>query len=129
MHGAFRNITNSVPMSSCIFCELIGAQPQVALNLGSGTPEEAADWVRYINKRWPTHKGLLWELGNELWGDWNLGYPTLQELPGRTLDFSKAIRAVDPDARLIATGQDPDHYEKWNAAQLTDPPNTFDFLS
>jgi alpha-N-arabinofuranosidase len=111
------------------FCELIGAQPQIALNLGSGTPEEAADWVRYVDEHWTKHKGLLWELGNELWGDWNLGYPTLKELPDRTLAFSKAVRAVDPDARLIATGQDPDHFEKWNAAQLTNPPNTFDFLS
>lgn len=111
------------------FCELIGAQPQIALNLGSGTPEEAADWVRYVDQRWPKHQGLLWELGNELWGDWNLGYPTLEELPGRTQEFSKAVRGADPEARLIATGQDPDVYKKWNAAQLTDPPNTFNFLS
>ncbi len=111
------------------FCELIGAEPQIALNLGSGTAQEAADWVRYVDQHWPTHHGLLWELGNELWGDWNLGYPTLEQLPGRTQDFSKAIRSVDPSARLIATGQDPDHYREWNAAQLTDPPNTFNFLS
>ena len=111
------------------FCELIGAQPQIALNLGSGTPEEAADWVRYVDQHWPRHQGLLWELGNELWGNWNLGYPTLEELPARTLEFSKAIRNADPEARLIATGQDPDVYQKWNAAQLTNPPNTFDFLS
>ncbi len=111
------------------FCELIGAQPQIALNLGSGTPDEAADWVKYIDQHWSKHSGLLWELGNELWGNWNLGYPTLEELPRRTLEFSKAIRAVDPSARLIATGQDPDVYQKWNAAQLTDPPGTFDFLS
>jgi alpha-N-arabinofuranosidase len=111
------------------FCRLIGAQPQIALNLGSGTPEEAADWVRYVDQHWSEHQGLLWELGNELWGNWNLGYPTLEELPRRTLEFSKAIRAVDPQARLIATGQDPDVYQKWNAAQLTDPPNTYDFLS
>lgn len=111
------------------FCKLIGAEPQVALNLGSGTPEEAADWVRYIDDRWTKHSGLLWELGNELWGDWNLGYPTLEELPGRTLAFSKAIRQVDPNARLIATGQDPDHYEKWNQAQLSAPAGSFDYLS
>ncbi len=111
------------------FCELIGAQPQIALNLGSGIPEEAADWVRYVDEHWTKHSGLLWELGNELWGNWNLGYPTLQELPGRTLEFSRAIRAVDPSARLIATGQDPDVYQKWDAAQLTDPPDTFNFLS
>ncbi len=111
------------------FCELIGAEPQIALNLGSGTPKEAADWVRYVDEHWPTHGGLLWELGNELWGNWNLASPTLEELPGRTLRFSEAIRAVDPKARLIATGQDPDHYREWNAAQLTNPAGTFDYLS
>ncbi len=111
------------------FCQLIGAQPQIALNLGSGTAEEAAGWVSYVDNHWPTHGGLLWELGNELWGNWNLGYPTLEELPGRTRQFSEAIRRVDPRARLIATGQDPDDYESWNAAQLTNPPGTFDFLS
>jgi alpha-N-arabinofuranosidase len=111
------------------FCQLIGAEPQIALNLGSGTAEEAAAWVRYVNDRWPSHGGLLWELGNELWGNWNLGSPTLEELPARTRSFSEAIHQVDPRARLIATGQDPDQYAGWNAAQLTNPPGTFNFLS
>ncbi|HYK35594.1 alpha-L-arabinofuranosidase C-terminal domain-containing protein [Alloacidobacterium sp.] len=111
------------------FCELIGADPQVALNLGSGTPEEAADWVRYIDEHWHKHGGLTWELGNELWGSWNTGWPTLDQLAARTLAYSKAIRAVDPNAVLIATGADPDNYTKWNATQLTNPANTFNYLS
>ncbi len=111
------------------FCELIGAQPQIALNLGSGTSTEAAAWVRYVDEHWRAHSGLLWELGNELWGDWNNGYPTLNELAHRTLEFSKAVRQVDPRARLIATGQDPDHFQEWNAAELKDPAGTFNFLS
>jgi alpha-N-arabinofuranosidase len=111
------------------FCRLIGAEPQVALNLGSGTPQEAAGWVRYVNEHWATHSGLLWELGNELWGNWNLGYPTRDQLAARTLAFSKAIRAVDPTARLIATGADPEVFKSWNAIQLTNPPGTFDYLS
>jgi alpha-N-arabinofuranosidase len=111
------------------FCELIGAQPQIALNLGSGTPQEAADWVRYVDQHWSKHHGLLWELGNELWGNWNLGYPTFEQVAKRTLEFGRAVRGVDPEARLIATGQDPDHYQKWDAAQLRNPPSTFDFLS
>jgi len=111
------------------FCDLIGADPQVALNLGSGTPEEAADWVRYVNDHWHKHSGLTWELGNELWGSWNIGYPTLEELAGRTLAFSKAVRAVDPQAIVIATGADPDNYTKWNATQLSNPANTFNYLS
>ena len=111
------------------FCQLIGAQPQIALNLGSGTAQEAADWVRYVDQHWSEHRGLFWELGNELWGNWNLGYPTAQEIASRTLEFSKAVRGVDPAAKLIATGQDPDHFEQWNAAQLGNPAGTFDFLS
>lgn len=111
------------------FCRDIGAEPQFALNLGSGTPQEAADWVRYINEHWSTHSGLLWELGNELWGSWNLGYPTREQLAARTAAFSKAVRAVDPTARLIATGADPEVFESWNAIQLTNPSGTFDDLS
>ncbi|HEY6448066.1 MAG TPA: alpha-L-arabinofuranosidase C-terminal domain-containing protein [Acidobacteriaceae bacterium] len=111
------------------FCRLIGAQPQVALNLGSGTPDEAAAWVKYIDDHWPQPSGLLWELGNELWGNWNLGYPTLGQLAARTLAFSQAVRKVDPQAKLIATGADPDGFERWNAAQLGNPAGTFDYLS
>lgn len=111
------------------FCELIHAEPQFALNLGSGTPEEAAAWVRYVNEHWHQHSGLTWELGNELWGNWNVGYPTLEQLAPRTLAFSKAIRAVDPQAKLIATGGDPEWFTKWNATQLSNPAGTFDYLS
>jgi alpha-N-arabinofuranosidase len=111
------------------FCRQIGAQPQIALNLGSGTPEQAVAWVRYVNEHWSPHSGLLWELGNELWNPGNLGYPTRDQIAARTAEFSKAIHAVDPTARLIATGEDPDHFESWNAVQLTNPPGTFDYLS
>ena len=41
------------------FCELIHAQPQIALNLGTGTPEEAADWVKYVNEHWADKRGGL----------------------------------------------------------------------
>lgn len=111
------------------FCRQIGAQPQIALNLGSGTAEEAAAWVRYVDEHWSPPSGLLWELGNELWGNWNLGYPTHGQLAARTAAFSKAVHTVDPSARLIATGADPDHFDAWNKIQLTNPPDTFNYLS
>ena len=110
------------------FCKLIGAEPQIAVNLGSGTPDEAAAWVKYVDEEFDA-SALHWELGNELWGSWNLGWPTLEQLPGRTREVSEAIHKVDPKAQLIATGHDPDHYQQWNAAQLTNPSGTFDYLS
>ncbi|MDX2151407.1 MAG: alpha-L-arabinofuranosidase C-terminal domain-containing protein [Bryobacteraceae bacterium] len=112
------------------FCKLIGAEPQIALNLGTGTPEEAADWVRYVNERWNGGQGgLWWELGNELWGDFQHGYPTLERIGGLTRRFSEAVKRADPRAKLIATGQDPDHFEAWNAEQLKNPVGTFDLLA
>jgi alpha-L-arabinofuranosidase len=112
------------------FCQLIGAEPQIALNLGTGTPQEAADWVQYVNVHWADHSGgLLWELGNELWGDFQVGYPTLPRAAERTKSFSDAVRKVDPKARLIATGGDPDVFHDWNAAQLANSSDTFDYLS
>ncbi len=112
------------------FCELVGAEPQIALNLGTGTPAEAADWVGYVNQHWGNKSGgLLWELGNELWGDFQVGYPTLERVASRTRAFGEAIKRIDPKARLIATGADPDHFAKWNAAQLRESPRIFNFLS
>ena len=112
------------------FCQLVGAEPQIALNLGTGTPAEAADWVRYVNAHWGDHHGgLLWELGNELWGNWQVGYPALSEVAVRTKAFSDAVHQVDPNARLIATGADPDNFHDWNEAQLKSPAGTFNFLS
>lgn len=112
------------------FCELVNAEPQIALNLGTGTPEEAADWVKYVDEHWGNKRGgLLWELGNELWGNWNTGYPTRDQIGDRTRAFSEAVRKVDPSARLIATGADPDNYREWNAVQLRNPPDTYNYLS
>ena len=108
-------------------CRLIHTEPQFDLNMGSGTPQEAAAWVRYIRER---YKGsVLFELGNELYGKWQVGFPTLGELAARTLAFSKAVRAVDPDAVLIATGKGPVGFETWNGTQLSNPPGTFQDLS
>ena len=112
------------------FCRLIHAQPQIALNLGTGTPEQAADWVRYVDEHWQGNKGgNLWELGNELWGDFQVGYPSQERVAAKTLATSQAVRRVDPQARLIATGADEDFFHDWDAQQLSTAKDTFNFLS
>jgi hypothetical protein len=42
------------------FCRSTGAQPQICLNLGSGTVEEAAEWVKYVNTHWGA---AIWAAG------------------------------------------------------------------
>ena len=63
------------------FCELIGADPYLAVNVGSGTVQEARDWVAYVNsdkgpmadlRRENGHEEpwdvKFWGIGNESWG-------------------------------------------------------------
>lgn len=63
-------------------CKLIGAEPYIAGNLGSGTPQEMRDWIEYCN--YPSGSTLsderiangskepfavkYWGVGNENWG-------------------------------------------------------------
>lgn len=109
------------------FCKLVHAEPQFNLNMGSGTPQEAVDWVRYIRDRYK--KPIILEMGNELYGRWQVGYPTLAEIAPRTLAFSHALKPVSGGALVMATGETPNHFERWNAAQLSNPPGTFDLLT
>ncbi len=63
-------------------CELLGAEPYLSGNVGSGTVQELADWVQYTNFKGKspmsdlrTKNGRaepwqvkLWGIGNEAWG-------------------------------------------------------------
>jgi alpha-L-arabinofuranosidase len=112
------------------FCELIQAKPQIALNLGTGSPHEAAEWVSYVNAHWADHRGgLTWELGNELWGDYQVGYPAEALAAAVTLANSNSVRKVDRSSHLIATGGDGGLFHDWNARQLSNPAESFDYLS
>ena len=64
------------------FCELIGTEPYISINMGSGTVQEASEWVEYVtssnespmtslrkkNGRAEPWKVKYWGIGNETWG-------------------------------------------------------------
>ena len=64
------------------FCELIGAEPYININVGSGTVREASEWVEYVtsknispitdlrkkNGREKPWDVKYWGIGNENWG-------------------------------------------------------------
>jgi alpha-N-arabinofuranosidase len=109
------------------FCKLIHTVPQFDLNMGSGTPQLASEWVRYIRQHY--HGKVIYEMGNELYNTPQTGWVPVDQIAARTLAFSKAVRAVDPDAEIIATGERPNSFEKWNAEQLRNPAGTYNYLS
>lgn len=126
------------------FCALIGAQPQICLNLGSGTPREARDWVQYCQGDANTDMGRLraandhpepypvaaWELGNELWGTFQIGWLTAQLYSERYRAFYEAIRdLVPPSTMIFANGADVDEFRDWNGAILDKDAGILSYLT
>jgi len=64
------------------FCELLGTEPYICLNVGSGTVREAREWIEYVtsnndspmanlrkkNGREKPWNVKFWGIGNETWG-------------------------------------------------------------
>jgi len=63
-------------------CEILGTEPYLAANVGSGTVQEFTDWVQYVNHQGKSPMSELrkknnrdkpwgvsiWGVGNEMWG-------------------------------------------------------------
>jgi len=81
----------------------IASQAFITVNYGSGTPAEAASWVRYSNVT--NHYGFkYWEVGNECYGTWetdtnnkpNDGYTYAQ----RAATYFQQMKAADPTIKI-----------------------------
>ncbi|MGH9403616.1 MAG: alpha-L-arabinofuranosidase C-terminal domain-containing protein [Terriglobia bacterium] len=116
------------------FAQLIGAQPQIDLNLGSGSVREARKWVEYCIGAPDTPEGkaraanghpapyevAAWELGNELDNSDDYGWQTPAGSAARYGEFYDAIRGlVRPESMIFATGADVDSFQDWNAALIS----------
>ena len=113
-------------------CRATGSEPMICVNAGNGTPEEAAQWVEYCNSAATTPLGKLraanghpepyhvkhWEVGNELWGRWQVNWTTGEGYADRFKRFSAAMLAVDPRIRLYACGAPVQSGKRWNDALL-----------
>jgi alpha-N-arabinofuranosidase len=100
------------------WCRLVGTEPLLGLNLGTGTPEQAAALVEYCNldkgTRWSDlrrkngtaepYKVQKWCLGNEMDGPWQIGHMTATEYGLKAEDAARQMRYVDPSLKLIACG-------------------------
>jgi alpha-N-arabinofuranosidase len=115
------------------FTQLIGARAQICLNLGSGSPQEAREWVEYLQGPPGTTEGARraanghpepydvgsYELGNELWGRFQIGWQTPEGYADRYRVFLNAIRNVTPPSTaLYANGADLDHFQDWNGTLI-----------
>ncbi|CAM3637874.1 alpha-L-arabinofuranosidase C-terminal domain-containing protein [Cohnella lubricantis] len=122
------------------FCRELGVEPLICVNDGSGTPEEAAAWVEYCNGAADTPYGRMraanghpepygvkyWEIGNEVWGAWQVGHCTAEQFAERYEQFASAMKAADPGIKLLACG---DARMDWNKPLLERASEQIDYLT
>ena len=100
------------------WCRAAGATPLMGLNLGTGTPEQAAALVEYCNvekgTRWSDlrrehgvadpHHVEHWCLGNEMDGPWQIGHMSATEYGLKAADAARQMRYVDQSLKLVVCG-------------------------
>lgn len=84
----------------------------ITANYGSGTPQEAADWVRYSNVT-KSYGFKYWEIGNENYGTWEVDHNTRPNDPvtyaTRFKDYFNQMKAVDSTIKIgcpVVVGED-----------------------
>jgi alpha-N-arabinofuranosidase len=100
------------------YCAELGASPYICLNMGTGDLSEALAWVEYCNSSarsyWAERRrdnghdaayGVpYWGLGNEVYGDWQVGQMSADEYVREATRWAKAIRRLDPAVKLVSCG-------------------------
>ncbi len=99
-------------------CRRMNWVPMLTVNLGSGTPEEACDWLEYCNAGTPTrwaelraangspkpYAVKLWCLGNEMDGPWQIGHVPAERYAETARAAAAMMKTLDPDIELVACG-------------------------
>jgi alpha-N-arabinofuranosidase len=100
------------------WCRIVGSEPLLGFNLGTGTVEMAVAYVEYCNlsegTQWSNlrrehgyqqpHNVRYWCMGNEMDGPWQMGHMTARDYGRKARDAARQIRVIDPATKLIACG-------------------------
>lgn len=108
------------------WCEIVGTEPYLCFNMGTGTLEEALGWVEYCNcdddsyyadmrrqnGREKPYKVKYWALGNECWGPWQVEQLTQEDYAKKAYQWAKALKLLDPSIKLVLCGKEgPTHWD------------------
>jgi len=120
-------------------CELINTEAYIAVNAGLGSSDEAMAEVQYTNGSEDTPMDKLrasnghmapwkvkwWSIGNEMYGDWQLGHMSTEQFIVKNNDFADGMRSVDPTIKLISVGDLGD----WDKMVLSNCSDRMDYIS
>ncbi len=129
------------------YCEATKAEPYFCANFGTGSWDEAQQWVEYCNLPGGTATSKLrqkngrqepwkvkyWSLGNEMDGPWQMGHRTADDYGKFALEGAKLMKWTDPNIKLVAAGSSnfgPNaDWIGWNRTVLEHLKNHADYLS
>ncbi|ULH17187.1 alpha-N-arabinofuranosidase (plasmid) [Deinococcus sp. KNUC1210] len=128
------------------FAQELGTLPMWAVNLGTGTIQEAADLVEYMNLPTGTYFSDLrasnghadpygvkyWCLGNEMDGPWQIGHMDAETYADKAVEAAKLMRWTDPSIKLIACGSSNTGmptYPDWDRTVLERTGDHIDYFS
>jgi alpha-N-arabinofuranosidase len=108
------------------WCEVVGTEPYLCLNFGTGTLDEALAWLEYCNSAQDTYYANLrrtnghpepynvkyWALGNECWGPWQVEQMTKEDYAKKAYQWAKALKLMDPSITLVLCGETG--YSSWD---------------
>jgi alpha-N-arabinofuranosidase len=120
--------------------------PMMAVNLGTGSPEEARNWLEYCNiaggSRWADlrvqhgykepHGVRLWCLGNEMDGFWQIGHMPAEQYAIVAQQTARMMKMCDPDIELVVCGScapDLPTYLEWDRKVLEHLREDVEYLS
>jgi len=101
-----------------ILCKLLNLDPYMVVNIGTGDANSAAELVEYCNGSVNTRMGKLraanghpepynikiWGIGNEMYGQWQVGHMGINHYVIKHKMFADAMRKVDPTIKIVACG-------------------------
>lgn len=127
------------------WAEKAGVAPYMCVNLGTGTLDEARNWVEYCNAPVGLHysdlraknghpqpyKVKYWGLGNEMDGPWQMGHKNAEDYSKFALEAAKLMKWSDDSISLIASGSSNynDKWVDWNRTVLTTLRDHIDYIS
>jgi len=110
------------------FCKIMNTQLVIQVNVESGTSQEAAEWVYFMNKGSKGMRVDYWELGNEVYGGWDKAYMPGEDYVKVIKAYTAAMRRVDPTIKIGANWGGP-KYQEFDKAVMQGAADYIDFVS
>lgn len=120
------------------WCEAVGTEPFLVNS--ARDLDEALSWLEYTNycgdTSWTRRRAqngrvtarpvTYWGVGNEVYGDWQMGHRSPERYAADAREHADFMRRIDPSIRLVGVGLPT---KEWMAPFMREAGHLFDYVS